>query len=278
MVTFFVEGKLVTALAPLTFMAAASYAAAASSAVSKVPSQTLFRRVGSRISAAHRPHGRRRTPRNLFQPHGSVAAAGGRSGGARRVATSIPISWTCRLTRRQVGPASSSSSLEEESVASASVQWMRTTLLLRHLLAAAGAVFLELATCSENFTGASEAAAPRLRRTTAVGFITRSHGSGGRRQSAVSSTTKKVHVLRHQNVFSAQHKFHQRCPSLSLSDSLGGGAFGADRASRSWRSFFLMMDSLTPDKLEANKMKEADEMMEEISNGSQMARVYLRLV
>jgi hypothetical protein len=45
--------------------AARSYASAASCAVSNVPSQCRSLVVGSRISAAYLPHGRRRTPRNL---------------------------------------------------------------------------------------------------------------------------------------------------------------------------------------------------------------------
>ncbi|KAF1869192.1 hypothetical protein Lal_00048474 [Lupinus albus] len=54
------------ALGPFSSTAALSYMVAASSAVSNVPSQTRFLRLGSRISAAHRPHGRCRTPRNLL--------------------------------------------------------------------------------------------------------------------------------------------------------------------------------------------------------------------
>nr|CAB3477815.1 unnamed protein product [Digitaria exilis] len=57
--------KLVVALGPRSWMAALSYTRAASSAVSKVPSQTRTPRHGSRISAANLPHGRLRTPRNL---------------------------------------------------------------------------------------------------------------------------------------------------------------------------------------------------------------------
>lgn len=48
--------------------AALSYASAASSAVSNVPSQCRSFVEGSRISAAYRPHGLRRTPRYL-PPH-----------------------------------------------------------------------------------------------------------------------------------------------------------------------------------------------------------------
>lgn len=54
--------KLVRAFDPLNRLAAASYARAASSAVSNVPSQCLHRPIRSRISADHRPHGRFRTP------------------------------------------------------------------------------------------------------------------------------------------------------------------------------------------------------------------------
>lgn len=57
-------GKLSSALAPRMRNAARSYAAAASSAVPKVPSHSRAPcRVGSRISAAYFPHGRRLTPR-----------------------------------------------------------------------------------------------------------------------------------------------------------------------------------------------------------------------
>mmetsp|Transcript_18580 Transcript_18580/g.60569 ORF Transcript_18580/g.60569 Transcript_18580/m.60569 type:complete len:241 (+) Transcript_18580:444-1166(+) len=52
------SGKLVLAFGPRMARAAASYACAASSAVSKVPSHTREPRVGSRISAAQLPHGR----------------------------------------------------------------------------------------------------------------------------------------------------------------------------------------------------------------------------
>ena len=61
-------GKLTTALLPRICRAAVSYARAASSAESNVPSQSLQPRVGSRISAANLPHGRCRTPRNLVVP------------------------------------------------------------------------------------------------------------------------------------------------------------------------------------------------------------------
>ncbi|RYR54827.1 hypothetical protein Ahy_A06g030094 [Arachis hypogaea] len=56
-------GKLVRAFGPRNLIAALSYSLAASSAVSKVPSQTRMCRFGSRISAAHLPHGLCLTPR-----------------------------------------------------------------------------------------------------------------------------------------------------------------------------------------------------------------------
>ncbi|RRT78056.1 hypothetical protein B296_00027698 [Ensete ventricosum] len=55
--------KLVLALGPRRLRAASSYARAASSAVSKVPSHLRVFFQGSRISAANRPHGRFLTPR-----------------------------------------------------------------------------------------------------------------------------------------------------------------------------------------------------------------------
>lgn len=51
-------GKFVRAAEPRMCLAAASYALAASSAVSNVPSHNRAPRMGSRISAAHFPHGR----------------------------------------------------------------------------------------------------------------------------------------------------------------------------------------------------------------------------
>lgn len=132
-------GKLVSALSPLSLIAAVSYAAAASSTVSKVPSHTRFLRVGSRISAAHRPQGRRRTPRNRFPQQEPETAASGRLSTcpfAFAAATSNPISWTCLLTRRMAASFSS----PEEPVASASVQWIRTTFLPRPI--ATGTVFM----------------------------------------------------------------------------------------------------------------------------------------
>lgn len=56
------NGKLSFARGPRNLIAASSYARAASSAVLKVPSQTRVACFGSRISAAHFPHGRCRTP------------------------------------------------------------------------------------------------------------------------------------------------------------------------------------------------------------------------
>lgn len=61
----FVKGKLVLAFGPRNDSAAASYARAASSAESKVPSHTRAFFHGSLISAANRPHGRFLTPLNL---------------------------------------------------------------------------------------------------------------------------------------------------------------------------------------------------------------------
>ena len=60
--------KFVLAFDPLNRLAAASYARAASSAVSNVPSQCRHRPIRSRISADHLPHGRFRTPRLLLCP------------------------------------------------------------------------------------------------------------------------------------------------------------------------------------------------------------------
>lgn len=56
------SGKLSFALLPLNLNAASSYALAAASSVSNVPSQTLAALCGSRISAAHFPHGLCLTP------------------------------------------------------------------------------------------------------------------------------------------------------------------------------------------------------------------------
>lgn len=61
----FPSGKFSLARTPRNLVAATSYAMAASSAVSKVPSQTRAAFFGSRISAAHLPQGRCRTPRYL---------------------------------------------------------------------------------------------------------------------------------------------------------------------------------------------------------------------
>ncbi|CAI0441243.1 unnamed protein product [Linum tenue] len=58
--------KLVSASGPRSWTAALSYTIAASSAVSYVPNQSLTRLSGSLISAAHFPHGRRRTPLNFL--------------------------------------------------------------------------------------------------------------------------------------------------------------------------------------------------------------------
>ncbi|KAI5405677.1 hypothetical protein KIW84_052442, partial [Lathyrus oleraceus] len=58
--------KFVKASGPRSLIAALSYTIAASSAVSKVPNQSRTLRAGSRISAAHFPHGLCRTPRNFL--------------------------------------------------------------------------------------------------------------------------------------------------------------------------------------------------------------------
>jgi hypothetical protein len=77
------SGKLSFARRPRNLVAAASYACAASSAVSNVPSQTRAAFFGSRISAAHFPHGRCRTPRYLrFFAGGAGAGAGTGTGTA----------------------------------------------------------------------------------------------------------------------------------------------------------------------------------------------------
>ncbi|RDX66545.1 hypothetical protein CR513_54676, partial [Mucuna pruriens] len=60
------SGKFTLALLPRILLASVSYALAASSAVLKVPSQTRTPFLGSRISAAHFPHGRCRIPLYWF--------------------------------------------------------------------------------------------------------------------------------------------------------------------------------------------------------------------
>nr|GLL34760.1 hypothetical protein KK1_023134 [Ipomoea trifida] len=57
------SGKLSRAFSPLRLKASRSYAMAASSAVSKVPSQRRVLFLGKRISATHFPQCRCRTPR-----------------------------------------------------------------------------------------------------------------------------------------------------------------------------------------------------------------------
>ncbi|KAJ0615321.1 hypothetical protein HanIR_Chr02g0072801 [Helianthus annuus] len=56
------SGKLSFARFPRNLRAASSYARAAASAVSNVPNHTRAALCGSRISAAHLPHGRCLTP------------------------------------------------------------------------------------------------------------------------------------------------------------------------------------------------------------------------
>lgn len=90
------SGKLSLARKPRNLVAATSYAMAASSAVSNVPSQTRAAFLGSRISAAHFPHGRCRTPRYLrfFAGDGVASAAGAAGGGAARSAVlTLTLPW-----------------------------------------------------------------------------------------------------------------------------------------------------------------------------------------
>ena len=70
------SGKLSLALLPLNLRAAASYALAAPSAVSNVPSQTRHAFCGSRISAAHFPHGLCLTPLYFLCRLAAAAALG----------------------------------------------------------------------------------------------------------------------------------------------------------------------------------------------------------
>lgn len=152
-------GKLVTALRPLSLTAALSYSEAASSAVSKVPSQTRFLRVGSRISAAHRPHGLCRTPLNFFR-RVTAADSGDLAGLFLRTSCfgncelegsdgSLKlISLTSRLILR-TGLRSGSSSLEE-SVASGSVCMILTSF--EGMAFGSGTGLLVVTLCSEYFT------------------------------------------------------------------------------------------------------------------------------
>lgn len=71
----FPSGKLSFARRPRNFVAAMSYAMAASSAVSNVPNHTRAAFFGSRISAAHFPHGLCRTPRYLRFLTGAAPAS-----------------------------------------------------------------------------------------------------------------------------------------------------------------------------------------------------------
>jgi hypothetical protein len=88
-------GKLSSALAPRMRTAARSYAAAASSAVAKVPSQSRAPcRAGSRISAAYLPHGRRLTPRYMVARRGRLRCVRGPAAPARGAGSE-------RLERRQ---------------------------------------------------------------------------------------------------------------------------------------------------------------------------------
>ena len=69
------SGKLHRAWEPRIWRAAVSYARAASSAESNVPSHRRWPTVGSRISAAHLPQGRCRTPRYAFSAPAGLPAA-----------------------------------------------------------------------------------------------------------------------------------------------------------------------------------------------------------
>jgi hypothetical protein len=71
------DGKFVRACTPLKARAAESYARAAASAESKVPSQRGVFRVGSRISAAYLPDGRLRTPLYRISDTGGVGVGAG---------------------------------------------------------------------------------------------------------------------------------------------------------------------------------------------------------
>ena len=84
------SGKLSFARNPLNFVAAWSYAIAASSAVSNVPNQTRAAFFGSRISAAHFPHGRWRTPRYLRFFTGGAGGTGAAAIAASGVRSLMP--------------------------------------------------------------------------------------------------------------------------------------------------------------------------------------------
>ncbi|GER34760.1 1-deoxy-D-xylulose 5-phosphate reductoisomerase [Striga asiatica] len=78
---FILSGKFSSARAPLIPYAALSYARAASSAVSYVPSHTRDPFLaGSLISAANRPHGRRLTPLYRRHPASASDSRGGPAG------------------------------------------------------------------------------------------------------------------------------------------------------------------------------------------------------
>lgn len=91
------DGKLVRACTPLKARAAESYARAAASAESKVPSQRGVFRVGSRISAAYLPDGRLRTP--LYRISGS--GGGGVGAGDGTECLDLRISLALREGRRE---------------------------------------------------------------------------------------------------------------------------------------------------------------------------------
>lgn len=94
------DGKLVRACTPLKARAAESYARAAASAESKVPSQRGVFRVGSRISAAYLPDGRLRTP--LYRISGSGSGGGGVGAGDGTECLDLRISLALREGRGRV--------------------------------------------------------------------------------------------------------------------------------------------------------------------------------
>lgn len=142
------QPKLVTASGPISWTAALSYAKAASSAVSNVPSHTRTgrpsRALPHLISAAHFPHGLCLTPRNFLFFFSSLAGIlilnrvfppRSRLLLTEESVGSMTISLTHLFPRRRGGGGDSvfgcsSSSLLEESVASASVNDILTILFI----------------------------------------------------------------------------------------------------------------------------------------------------
>uniref|UniRef100_A0A8R7Q949 Uncharacterized protein n=1 Tax=Triticum urartu TaxID=4572 RepID=A0A8R7Q949_TRIUA len=88
-------GKLRTAAPPRMANAAWSYASAAASGLSKVPSHTRTPfRVESRISAANLPHGRFRTPRNARPTPSATLPSSSASCFASAVVGAAAACWT----------------------------------------------------------------------------------------------------------------------------------------------------------------------------------------